>query len=265
MIFNSSQLWPLPEKDLPWKTIPAPGFHPGNIPGIWLRLDIQNMQQRCLRYHMNISETDVTDWKYAIKKENILQYFKFEHVETFRRHSSFVFPWPPHRRGQCWPHRCRRGWRLEWKLLLSLPTEILLHFLNKKLNLDFSVLTLTDSSPDEEMFQENPSPFADSILWMEPEINREIKCIRSLEQPRWKAVGSCTHIWKRVWWPTAVQSTGDPLVGRRQWLKGYHIKPDRIPPTLSFFAFSSVTLRVPPPLSRKPREESKIRWCQNNS
>ena len=130
-------LWSSPEKDLPWKTIPAPGIHPANIPRTWLlRLSI-NPEYADKEFGVSnehfwntyILWNRCNRWKYANRKETPFQYFKFECVKTFRRHSSFVFLRPLHRRDQCWPHRCRRGWRSERKQRFSLPTHIWLNFL----------------------------------------------------------------------------------------------------------------------------------------
>ena len=122
------------------------------------------------------------------------EYFKFECVETFGRHSRIVSPWPLHRRDQCWPHRCRRGWRSERKQRFWLPTRIWLNFLTSVWISTSQLLCVCRFSPAEEMFQGNPPPFAGSILRVEPEMNREMKILSVFCSSSWE------YILKGVWW-----------------------------------------------------------------
>ena len=137
-----------------------------------------------------------------------LEYFKFECVETFRKHSSFVFPWPLHRRDQCWPHRCRRGWRSERKQRFSLPAHIWLNFLK-------SVWISTSQFSCVQTFTSwrNVPRKSITIFRIHPQSgtrdeSRDKNCIRSLQQQLDHA-----NISERgFWW-----------VGYTDWSKGHHV------------------------------------------
>ena len=158
------------------------------------------MQQRCPGYHMNISETptfyetDITDENMTLERKIVpIQYFKFECVETFRKHSSFVFPWPLHRRDQCWPHRCRRGWRSERKQRFSLPTHILLNFLK-------SVWILTSQFSCVQIFTcwgDVPRE-STTVCRIHPQSGTRDESRDKMNPFSIAAVGSCKHIWKMV-------------------------------------------------------------------